>query len=124
MSLTRTEVFQALADDKPIQLKIKDSMRDEWRDIQTNFKNLNDAIFQFYDWRIKPEQPKWYENIPKHGVLCWVSSNHRDLKKLIATITEYNPDAQWPFIEHVDGSWKFATPLTNDEIRQFLREEE
>lgn len=124
MSLTRTEVFQALADEKPVQLKLKDSMhRDEWYDIKSNYKCLSDAVFLSYDWRIKPEKPKWYENIPSHGILCWVGHDDNE-KTLIALITSYYPDAYWPFFRYNENSWKFATPLSNDEIRQFLREEE
>jgi len=75
------------------------------------------------DYRIKPKEPEWYENIPEHGVLCWVklAGESCNTRKRIASIIEY--DAKVSHFYCINGgTWKYATPLTNDEIRQFLRE--
>jgi hypothetical protein len=71
------------------------------------------------EYRIKPQETPWYDSIPPQGVLCWVSD-----------ITE-KPHSRFERITHKGSSfqtnhgtcWKYATPLTDDEIRQFLRGE-
>ena len=79
------------------------------------------------EFRIKPE-PKWYEQIPEHGVLCWCSdlSEERTIKgnngKLLDRIRKFYSNSPYPFEGSYDN-WEYATPLTNDEIRKFLREE-
>jgi hypothetical protein len=77
------------------------------------------------EYRIKPKQPEWYEDIPEHGVLCWVSDaeKHPDKRCWIRVIDGYRPDDSYPFRHRRVRSWRYATPLTDDEIRQFLRSE-
>lgn len=71
--------------------------------------------------RLKPKQKEWYEDIPEQGVLCWVSdvvekpSRGDDLNLIMKKYEE--------FISISNISWLCATPLTDDEIRQFLRGE-
>ena len=63
----------------------------------------------------------WYENIPKHGVLCrndWATD-------VITLILSYDKEGDSVYDvrdrRHASHS---MTPLTNDEIKQFLREED
>ena len=67
-------------------------------------------------YRIKPKGPEWFEQIPEHGVLCWVSDIYS------------NPDANNAALrvitKHFFDEWRYATPLTDDEIKQFLRGEQ
>ena len=60
-------------------------------------------------FRRKPKEPEWYENIPEHGVLCWVSDIDESTRNVIDRITVKN-----------DG-WRYITPLTNEEIEAFKR---
>lgn len=120
MSLTRQEVFQALADGKNIEFKGL-----AWGtgyDFITLFADGGDYSrlneFEAYVWRIKPEPPKWYENIPEHGRLCWVYDSKKI--KCIARICQYIPEKELSFIDDLPSPWKYATPLTDDEIKQFL----
>lgn len=72
------------------------------------------------EYRIKPEPPRWYENIPKHGVLCWDKGR---IVKVVKAI--YRCDIEFG-IEGTNGSiwWiKNPIPLTNAEILQFLTKE-
>ena len=71
--------------------------------------------------------PKWYDNIPEHGVLCWVGE-HLPLTKnanSLRTIVEYDSDRGCGFImyrtEAIIASWTHAVPLTNEEIEEFKR---
>ena len=60
-------------------------------------------------FRRKPKEPAWWENIPEHGVLCWVSDIDESTRNVIDRITVKN-----------DG-WRYITPLTNEEIEAFKR---
>jgi hypothetical protein len=71
------------------------------------------------EYRIKPQPKPWYENIPPHGVLCWVS-NKVDIGPDLMAIHKYDKDEKRFYSKRL-LSWAYATPLTDDEIRQFLR---
>lgn len=80
---------------------------------------VDDADYDFdsiacFDFYLKP---KWYEDIPKHGVLVRYEGS-----KLIYRIDkkisdEHVQDTSRKTIIHID----FVTPLTNEEIKTFLR---
>ena len=57
-----------------------------------------------WEYRIKPKEPEWWENIPKHGILVEsVNGRHTAIM----------------FYEPMDVTeW---TPLTNEEIERFKR---
>jgi hypothetical protein len=58
--------------------------------------------------------------------LCWVSEidemPERDFGA-IATIVSVTNRQELEFIGHLGVIWRYATPLTNEEIKQFLRGE-
>jgi len=59
-------------------------------------------------FRVKPKEPDWWENIPEHGVLCWVSDIDESTRDVIERIK-------------VKNGWRYITPLTNEEIEEFKR---
>lgn len=71
--------------------------------------------------------PKWYDNIPEHGVLCWVGEHLPITKNAnsLRPIVEYDSDRGYGFImyrtEAIIASWTHAVPLTNEEIEGFKR---
>jgi len=67
-------------------------------------------------WKIYKE-PRWYENIPDGGVLCWVSDSDITLRKYIALIRNTISDGLYT-TEYV--SWKYATPLTKKEMQAVM----
>lgn len=73
-------------------------------------------LFDDFTWSIKQN---WYDNIPEHGVLCWVH-NAKKITPICSIITKYRDNT---FVSGVGGFWDYAEPLTNKEIKQFLREE-
>lgn len=86
----------------------------------------NPAFEPELKYRIKPQETPWYENIPTQGVLCWVSgtTENPNSENLMRVIKKYK---NYGFIESdslFTEVWRYATPLTNDEIRQFLRGEQ
>ena len=56
------------------------------------------------EYRIKPKEPEWWENIPAHGILV-KGENSGQVIALYGRATTY---AMW-------------TPLTNEEIERFKR---
>ena len=80
------------------EMCIRDSDIGEWRD-------LVDATYIFnphFEYRIKPKEPEWWENIPERGVLV------KDVFDNIVRITATNNPRRW-------------IPLTNEEIEAFKR---
>jgi hypothetical protein len=75
-----------------------------------------------WEYRIKPKEPDWYKNIPEDGVLCWVSDNRSNPSSdnALRIITTRKSDC---FEDPFGTEWVYATPLTDDEIRIFLRGE-
>jgi len=77
--------------------------------------------------QLKQPEPKWYDNIPKQGVLCWVGDYAPITKNSnsLRTIVEYDPDRLCSFIMHrceaSIAAWVNAVPLTNEEIEEFKR---
>lgn len=70
-------------------------------------------------WQIYKE-PKWYENIPDSGVLCWVKDDEgKVFNKYPETVINYCDDSTH-FFETPDESWMYAKPLTKQEIQVFL----
>ena len=66
------------------------------------------------------EEKPWYERIPEKGVLCW--DNYHDYYRVIV---KYRKDTE----DLVDTTGftscvEDLTPLTNQEIKEFLQEEE
>ena len=84
---------------------------EKWRTVKSP------SFLSSIEYRIKPKEPEWWENMPKHGVLCWVSdvnespnSDHPvDIITSSALKTNYG------------AYWRYATPLTNKEIEAFKR---
>lgn len=62
------------------------------------------------------EAPKWYENIPAGGALCWVKI--AAMKPYVVLVTGH--DKRRGFIFASGGCWSHVTPLTKDEIQSFL----
>ena len=60
------------------------------------------------------EESEWYEQIPEHGVLCWVAGQ----TKLAAIILRKVDDK---FVDTHSEEWLCAIPLTNEEIDRFKR---
>ena len=73
------------------------------------------------EYRIKPE-PQWFEEIPPQGVLCWVWDEHRNNAGVVV-VQKFNPGFHHGFMTQ-HNYYRNAEPLSNDEIRQFLRGEE
>ena len=64
--------------------------------------------------------PKWYDNIPEHGVLCWVQHNPEGKKKVATIYSRRTEDAYETAFYWID-SRTLVTPLTNEEIEEFKR---
>mgnify|MGYP006299338035 CR=1 FL=1 len=81
----------------------------------------NPMWYEYKEYRLKPKQPEWYKDIPPYGVLCRVWNDEDDYK-VITLVYSWLYDLPEPFGGDWDR-WRHATPLTDDEIRMFLRGE-
>ena len=72
-------------------------------------------------FRIKPKESAWWENMPEHGVLCWVSDIDETTKTTIERITFVLNEDDFFRFQSYESRWKYATPLTNEEIEEFKR---
>jgi len=80
-------------------------------------KGQDDQTFRAPDnWDIYKE-PKWYENIPEGGVLCWCCKNVDSAKYLRIIIKKDNNTSFW---DNNKEPWGFAIPLTKQEIQVFM----
>ena len=68
-------------------------------------------------WEIK-QKPKWYDNIPESGVLCWCRDFEGYIK--ITKIATYHKDLKL-FGGEGYCKWDNAIPLTPSEIRDYLQ---
>lgn len=99
------------------EIEYKKPQTDEWH------LTVDPGWFEEYEYRVKPEpEPKWYENIPESGVLCWVSdvdpnpSRNNQLDIIISKQDDcFTTKTEFPY------QWNYANPLTPDEIKQFLK---
>ena len=74
---------------------------------------------------LKEHEPKWYENLPEQGRLCWVSDDdvpdnpnvRRDIRAIVAYV---EGDSKGAYRTAFRGWWRYAIPLTDEEIKQFL----
>jgi len=93
------DIIHAWADGSEVQVRCYNGV---WKDVVT--PSFDDSS----EYRIKPGEPKWWENIPEHGIL--VRSKNSG-----AIVAIYSRDTNYALGV---SSW---TPLTNEEIERFKR---
>lgn len=104
-------------------LKVKNNCGDIFGFKDNRLFNYTNSQFEFcnfdclnFNWEIYDE-PKWYENMPNIGRLCWVKDYDSQYNNRIAAI---NKKVGGIYYTVVGIPWKIAIPLTNEEIKQFL----
>ena len=115
------EIYEALLEGETlisvnfIKVKLKDDNLDITSIKETHISN---AIFKNpNEWQIYKE-PKWYENFPDGGVLCWCSDG---VNKFVDIIIEHKPENDREYSFRTSNShWPNATPLTLQEISVFV----
>ena len=69
------------------------------------------------NWQIYKE-PKWYENIPEGGVLCWCTDGVLNFPEIIVS---YKDETERSFSFHSkDSHYQNAKPFTLQEIQVFI----
>ena len=69
-------------------------------------------------------QPKWYDNIPKQGILCWVWDTLDGTKDvgIIHAIKEDDKSIRY-LDNHNQYLWEYAVPITEEEIMKYIYKE-
>ena len=129
------EWHKAWVDDVLVTSEVVNGLRDKISVLEGVIKLLSAQILQRDDLlkrvyeRIDSEIlrkevdniiPKWYDNIPEHGVLCWVQHNPEGKKKVATIYSRKNEDDYETAFYWID-SRTLVTPLTNEEIEEFKR---
>lgn len=76
----------------------------------TGFLGVPDFCFIDTSKWTPMKRAEWYEDIPEKGVLCWVGFNQVSLIKTYKDGWFYS----------VSGMYKEATPLTKEEVMQYI----
>jgi len=73
--------------------------------------DFNRGIYTKY---VKPE---WYDNIPKHGKLCWVwDIDYQQHRPGVVLYCDFDRDYKF---RTADGGFKNAILMTSDEIKRY-----
>lgn len=80
------------------------------------YMELSDVGWEGYTV-YEEEKVEWYEDIPEKGVLCWVSDVAAENKGSVNIVNRYERKL---FITISDVCWLYATPLTPEEIKEYL----
>jgi hypothetical protein len=67
---------------------------------------------------VKYVKPEWYDNIPKHGKLCWVWDNDNN-RRYPGVVSDYKPELTYSFILSPCGAFRNAKLMTADEIKRY-----
>lgn len=112
------DLIHALAEGAEIQYRFKKGLnRKRWINISPK------SWLDDYEFRVKPKEPEWYENIPEHGVLCWVSDSNTipNAINAVSLIVKHGLNGNREYLDIRGVMWMYATPLTNEEIEGFKR---
>jgi len=119
------ELYQALVDGKTIQYKYDNTLvkidccqqsRRYQNDLRNAWTDCSYSFNKYWLWSIY-EEPKWYDNIPRCGVLCFVTNSKGVITETIRLILGINEHNQ--YISH-GGLWNNAVPLTKEEVMQYI----
>lgn len=89
---------------------------------RTNAKPEDITFFNYTGWYKYTEPAKWYDNIPKSGILCWVSDNDSNKKTIMDTICKGTPTTK--FKNDYNGVWAYATPVIQEEVNKLIYQPE
>lgn len=93
------DLIHAWAEGAEIEIRLKNQTSIGWCGESTPYWHLENV-----DFRIKPKEPEWCENIPEHGILA-----ESVLGQYVAVLkAKPNDVTEW-------------IPLTNEEIERFKR---
>ena len=68
--------------------------------------------------KISSAKPKWYENIPEQGVLCWVWDDEEE--PVIDKIVKYEKASLYHRFTGKNEDWLFARPVKFSDIQHLI----
>lgn len=123
----RRDVYRALLDNRTLKTSQGYSVfydSTEQEPFRIN-KGGADEVYIYHDHGITHEEieEEWYENIPEHGVFCWVWSNDAD-NKILAIVYKRSEECfitrdSW----HEEVAHLHALPATLIAIDKFILKE-
>ena len=90
------EIYEALLAGETLKLGNQTLKLDEEKGILV-VKGEGDIsyIFSTPDEYEIYKEPKWYENIPEGGVLCWIGDNDNSVS--VGLVIDYDPESKYNF---------------------------
>lgn len=110
---TKAEIWQYLLDGGAVRRKGSISIA-KLKDGTTPYHFDNPK-----DWEPYEEPKPWYENIPEKGILCWVSQREETDKLASDTINMFSKTGGFNFRGKY-GAYRYATPVTLEEIKDLI----
>ena len=129
----RRDVYRALLDNRTLKTSQGYSVFYDSTEQEPFRINKGDAdeVYIYHDHGITHEEieVEWYDDIPEHGVLCWVWDEVFPSYPLI--VYAYSGTRSHPFIAHPDignvgipyeslFTFQYAKPLTTDEVKNYI----
>jgi len=103
------------------ETKVKVMLNTDGLLIREDTKDLTSITFISYvEWQIYTK-PRWYENIPEGGVLCWIGDDEDTLNSKIAFRIILDTAKTRGGFKAAEGFWGYAEPLTKQEIQVYLK---
>lgn len=68
----------------------------------------------------KISEKKWYDNIPKEGILCWVWDNIKMKHTYAEKVVKYI-DGEYPYITEIDNQFIYAEPIKPEECHATMK---
>lgn len=118
---SQQEIWQWLINGNEVVSKVTDSIfkfNDDGKLINSNSGSVSlFEISNVYSKHIEPEPTQWYNNLGK-GRFCRVE-DHVDQSR-IALVISFAPDEYFEFKDNSGTLWKYAEPLTREEVLEYL----
>lgn len=86
------------------------------------YKNRQSGVCEglgsaFEGWKGATTEKEWYEKLDGMGILCWVSDESADEKKLAIKIVKHIFGIETtPFKDIRDSWWEYATPVEPEDL--------
>ena len=79
---------------------------------------VDEGFIELETWKKYLPEPKWYENIPEQGVLCWVWDDEEE--PVIDKIVKYEKASLSHRFTGKNEDWMFARPVKFSDIQHLI----
>ncbi len=88
-------------------------------EVRCSTGSRSNMLFTDDEWTAYEELKQWYEDIPEVGILCWVDDHNENVRNYVELVERYERSNAEPYIT-MTNSWKYATPVTPEEVDKLI----